>query len=147
VCIYSFLWFLYTDPALPRPADHKELFNLHHASAQNVIERAFGVLKKRFRILLIPPAYNMNVQVRVPVALCCIHNFILAHDRDEGELPGDDNIPDTSDPGGEDIQPQVPADGDGGAHGVEARRDLIARAMWEQYRQIHRERGLLNLDD
>ncbi|KAG6498554.1 hypothetical protein ZIOFF_038274 [Zingiber officinale] len=29
----------------------KELFNLRHASLRNVIERAFGVLKKRFPII------------------------------------------------------------------------------------------------
>ncbi|KAG4941097.1 hypothetical protein JHK87_044968 [Glycine soja] len=29
------------------PQNYKELFNLHHASARNLIERSFGVLKKR----------------------------------------------------------------------------------------------------
>ena len=33
------------------PENAKELFNLRHASLRNAIERAFGVLKKRFSII------------------------------------------------------------------------------------------------
>ena len=33
------------------PANAKELFNLRHASARNIIERMFGILKNRFAIL------------------------------------------------------------------------------------------------
>ena len=36
------------------PQNYKELFNLRHASARNVIERSFGVLKKRWSILITP---------------------------------------------------------------------------------------------
>jgi hypothetical protein len=81
-------------------------------SAWNVIERAFGILKKRFWILLLPPAYNMATQVQILVALCCIYNFICAHDSEEGVLPGDDHIPDfgeSDDDPGDDIQLQVVA--------------------------------------
>jgi hypothetical protein len=102
----------------------------------NVIERAFGILKKRFRILLLPPAYGMTTQVWILVALCFLHNFILAHDSEEGALPGDDYIPDIGDSGNDsydDIQLQVPADIDEEVHGAGERRDHIARKMWEQY--------------
>src|SRR5215471_13726721 len=34
-----------------RPRNEKELYNLRHASLRNVIERIFGVSKKRFKIL------------------------------------------------------------------------------------------------
>ena len=34
-----------------RPQNKEELFNLRHSSLRNVIERTFGVLKKRFGIL------------------------------------------------------------------------------------------------
>ena len=33
------------------PKDIRELFNLRHSSLRNAIERAFGVLKKRFPIV------------------------------------------------------------------------------------------------
>ena len=47
-----------------RPTTKEELFNLRHASAWNVIECIFGVLKWHFRILLIAPEYNLEVQAR-----------------------------------------------------------------------------------
>ena len=58
------------------PKDKKELFNLRHAQARNVIERIFGVLKRRFRILLLAPEYNIEIQNRIPAALAALHNFI-----------------------------------------------------------------------
>src|SRR5689334_19273528 len=42
-----------------RPQNAKELFNLRHAQLRNVIERIFGVLKKRFAILNTPMQYPM----------------------------------------------------------------------------------------
>ena len=51
------------------PQNKEELFNLRHAQARNVIERIFGVLKKRFRILLIGPEYDITIQAQIPAAL------------------------------------------------------------------------------
>ena len=65
----------------------EELFNLRHASAHNVIEHIFGVLKCRFRILLLAPEYSLEIQARIPAALCAVHNFIWVHDSNEGEHP------------------------------------------------------------
>jgi hypothetical protein len=44
--------------------------------AWNVVERIFGVLKRRFRILIVPPELDMHWQARLPAALAAIHNFI-----------------------------------------------------------------------
>ena len=63
------------------PCNSKELFNLRHALACNVIERIIGILKRRFRILHLPLEYGMYVQVLIPPAL---HNFI--HDYDPEEI-------------------------------------------------------------
>jgi hypothetical protein len=57
--------------------------------ARNVIERIFGVLKQRFRILLLPPHYPLDFQARIPVALCALQNFIQEIDHDEGVIPTD----------------------------------------------------------
>lgn len=54
----------------------QELYNLRHASARNVVERIFGVLKCRFVILTHPPEYSMEIQARIPPALAAVHNFI-----------------------------------------------------------------------
>ena len=43
-----------------RPCMKEELFNLHHASAHNVIEWIFGVLKWKFHILHLPPEYSLR---------------------------------------------------------------------------------------
>jgi hypothetical protein len=65
------------------PQNREELFNLRHAQARNIIERIFGVIKKRWRILIMPPSYDMKVQARIPAALAALHNFILEHDPDD----------------------------------------------------------------
>ena len=113
----------------------QELFNLRHASARNVIERIFGVLKRRFRILLLAPEYDLRIQAQIPSALCAIHNFILLHDQDEGPLSEERQLHD-----------QVwHADGEYLDEGEEetemkVRRDQIAKAMWEDYQSILAER-------
>ena len=33
------------------PQSYKELFNLHHPSARNAIERSFGILKKKMKYI------------------------------------------------------------------------------------------------
>jgi hypothetical protein len=43
-----------------KPENSKELFNLRHASLRNVIERIFGVLKRKYQILKTPSEYSIN---------------------------------------------------------------------------------------
>lgn len=62
------------------PENKEELFNLRHAQLHHTIECTFGNLKKRFRILLLPPEYNFQIQAKIPVALATIHNFIIFHE-------------------------------------------------------------------
>jgi len=38
------------------------------------------VLKRHFRILVVPPQYGMDIQACIPPALCCIHNIIRKWD-------------------------------------------------------------------
>ena len=66
-----------------RPTNSREYFNLRHAQLRNVVECIIGVLKRRFRILVIPPEYDMDIQAKIPSALCCIHNIIRQHDPEE----------------------------------------------------------------
>ena len=46
-----------------QPRNAKELYNLRHGQQRNAIERIFGVLKKRFPILNVPPEYPIQEQV------------------------------------------------------------------------------------
>ena len=75
--------FLVLNISFFRPRNPKELYNLRHAMLCNVIEHIFGVLKKRFHILLLPPEFNMEIQARIPPALCLVHNVIRTHDPDD----------------------------------------------------------------
>ncbi|KAH9078343.1 hypothetical protein Ae201684P_019434 [Aphanomyces euteiches] len=59
-----------------RPRTKKELFNLRHAQLRNVIERIFGIVKKRFPVLSYPVEYSYTFQVDLVLSLCTLHNFI-----------------------------------------------------------------------
>ncbi|GFZ05379.1 hypothetical protein Acr_17g0009510 [Actinidia rufa] len=50
--------------------------DVNHASARNVIERCFGVLKMRFEILRTCFYYPMRTQCRIVTACCLIYNLI-----------------------------------------------------------------------
>ncbi|XP_073118648.1 uncharacterized protein [Henckelia pumila] len=58
------------------PENYKDLFNWRHSRARNVIERAFGLLKKRWAILRSPSFYPIAVQNRIILGCILLHNFI-----------------------------------------------------------------------
>lgn len=58
------------------PRGKKGTFNFAHSSLRNVIERAFGVLKMKWRILLDIPMYPLHKQTEIVVACMALHNFI-----------------------------------------------------------------------
>ena len=60
----------------PLPRNKYELFNQCHASLRSVIERTFGVWKKKWRILSDFSRYNVHIQKRVIMATIKLHNFI-----------------------------------------------------------------------
>lgn len=142
---------------IPSPHNPKELFNLRHASARNAIERIFGILKRRFRILQLPPEYDMSIQALIPPALAALHNFIRQYDPDEIQMydDGDDGDGDDGDDNREPIQllfqmaPHPESLGELGngpltqEETVQAneRRDRIAGAMWEQYQRYLESRA------
>jgi hypothetical protein len=129
-----------------RPQSKEELFNLRHAQARNVVERIFGVLKRRFKVLVYPPEYDMDIQAQLPPALAAIHNFIRQYD--PGEIS--DIVKEVTDvqPGGRHGELAVGPPERAARDRASARRDAIAQAMWEQYQRVVQERSLgLSLDD
>lgn len=46
-----------------QPQNYKELYNLRHARARNVVERTFGLLKKKWAILRSCSFFSIEVQV------------------------------------------------------------------------------------
>jgi hypothetical protein len=117
-----------------RPQSKEELFNLRHSKLRNVIERIFGVLKNRFKILTRPRAFKMISQVRVVSALCVFHN-ILVNLREVEDLEEDIISGDIEEDGGD------LGENRGEGYHISRRevtraakaRDDIAIAMWADY--------------
>ncbi|XP_020266423.1 protein ALP1-like [Asparagus officinalis] len=65
------------------PTDYKELFNLRHSSLRTSIERAFGSLKGRFKILASRPFFPFRTQVDLVLCCCILHNFVITNGGDE----------------------------------------------------------------
>ncbi|XBI10365.1 hypothetical protein VPH35_137655 [Triticum aestivum] len=76
------------------PRTPQELFNLRHSSLRVVVERAFGALKNRFKILDQKPFYPYPTQVKLVLACCIIHNWILQWEVDEFVPEEEDVTPD-----------------------------------------------------
>ena len=58
------------------PQGKFEIFNFLHSSLRNVIERAFGVLKQKWRILKAMPSFPPRRQKHIIIACMALHNFI-----------------------------------------------------------------------
>ena len=58
------------------PRGSHEIFNRAHSSLRSCIERAFGVLKIRWRILQKMPKYSTVDQNRIICAAFALHNYI-----------------------------------------------------------------------
>jgi hypothetical protein len=72
-----------------QPIGSKEVFNYAHSSLRNVIERLFGVLKMKWRVLLSLPSFSLTKQSKIIIACMTLHNFIresALHDRDFDEV-------------------------------------------------------------
>ena len=87
---------------LPHPRGKKEIFNYNHSSLRNVIERSFGVLKTKWRILKGLPSYPMPKQSKIITACMALNNFIREHamEDDEFDKCDDDESYDSQNDGG-----------------------------------------------
>ena len=83
----------------------------------------------------------MDIQARIPAALCALHNFIQKYHPDTFDLESDGNLLE--------INHDVAFGelGDGPADAAERRRadqqwNRIAKEIWDDYLDEHRQRGL-----
>ena len=91
------------------PKGIKETFNFAHLSLRNAIERSFGVLNMKWRILLKVPSYPISKQSEIIVACMALHNFIRESriadkdfdhcDHDENYVPPEASTSNTSSKG------------------------------------------------
>ncbi|KAI7959523.1 hypothetical protein MJO28_003314 [Puccinia striiformis f. sp. tritici] len=126
----------------PKPQSYQELFNLRHASARNVIERIFGVIKHRFQVINAGCYYNISIQVKVIIVMAFIHNFIRVTDptdiilSDEETTLPDPRQPDTVEYG------ELHHRGITRCESTQAAkmRNGIAKKMWSDYQRLIRSR-------
>lgn len=112
----------------------KELYNYTHSSLRNVIERSFGVLKIKWRILLDLPSYSMPKQSQIILACMALHNFVRENDKKDWDFERcdeDENYVPPEEP------PSSQANGASTRHGEEDRsmnrfRDWIADGLYSR---------------
>ena len=128
----------------------KDVFNLCHAQARNVIEHIFGVLKQCFQILLLPPHYPLDFQPCIPVALYALQNFIQKIDKNEGAIPTDpfqaahtyfSDISNDQDSG------FIAEDEEEGNSEVKSQRMNIANEIWKSYLNYIADTDTVDSDD
>ncbi|CAA7020292.1 unnamed protein product [Microthlaspi erraticum] len=118
------------------PRNSKEMFNRWHASLRSVIERTFGVWKKKWRVLNEFPRYDVSVQSSVIFATMGLHNFIRRNnigdvefeeaERGNDVLHGHQNIIDDAN---DNQSVRVEEDTQPGAY-MRVVRDQIAKEIW-----------------
>ena len=95
-----------------------------------MIERIFGVMKRRFKVLTIPQEYGLWTQAQIMCTLAVVHNFMKINDPNNPLLKDktlgrdselDDNIT-TWHAGTQEERVRAAV-----------RREEIALAMWEDY--------------
>ncbi|XLT08154.1 hypothetical protein HN51_053947, partial [Arachis hypogaea] len=109
------------------PQNLKELFNHRHSSLRNVIERCFGVLKKRFPIIAgnTEPYYSFETMRDIFLVCCILYNFFMGVDVDR-ELLQERNIDRSQSNQQRDEEYRYAA----------MLRDNIAAEMWNVYQTL-----------
>ena len=74
-------------PFLAPGTDKERRFNASHIKTRNLIERAFGLLKRRFAVLAIPVRTKLSNTQNIVMACAVLHNIAVMHHLplDEGE--------------------------------------------------------------
>ena len=106
------------------PQNPQELFNLRHSSLRVTVERAFAALKNKFKILDQKPFHPFETQVKLVLACCILHNWILGLGIDEHFPAEEDVTPDDTPQGGHGV-PQ------GDNEAWKAKRLEWDQAMWD----------------
>ncbi|XP_042957659.1 uncharacterized protein LOC122293214 isoform X2 [Carya illinoinensis] len=112
---------------------YKDLFNYLHSSIRIVIERTFGVLKRRFQLLKNMPEYRPTRQRYIIITCCAIHNFIRTitpNDQTFLAFNNPDDYPKMSMDQDNNEQFHVHDMSTASAQSMAASRDAIAQAMW-----------------
>ena len=110
------------------PQNAKELFNLRHSSLRNVIERMYGVLKRRFPVLIKMSPYEIEFQCDIVHCCFLVHNFIRMNQLYEDEFYQEEEVVNGNHVDNEDEDHQL-----ANYNALKAWRNGIADAMWANY--------------
>jgi hypothetical protein len=124
-----------------KPENSKELFNLRHASLRNVVERIFGVLKRKYQILQSPSEYSMETQTRIILACIALHNWVR---QKEGRSADCLLEPETAQQRGvrERKQPNIEyPEGVITSKKMDKFRDKLAEQIWADYQKYLKDGG------
>lgn len=106
----------------------KDKFNHSHARLRNVVERAFGLLKRRFKILRVPTPFSVETQRDIVIACAVIHNYLCKHTIRDPNLEQDQNR--HVDEGSYPNVGRPHQSSDGGRGTSQSVRDSVARQLW-----------------
>ncbi|KAI5342156.1 hypothetical protein L3X38_010031 [Prunus dulcis] len=109
----------------PKPPSGK----YYLVDAGSVIERTFGVWKKRWKILRDMPNYPFNKQLKIVIATMTLHNYIRRHAQRDRHFDASNDI--LSEEIGEDVdvQQELHSLHDNGTQEMEALRNSIATSL------------------
>lgn len=115
------------------PENAKELFNLRHSSLRNVVERIFGVSKRRFPVLCRMSPYSFEFQCDIVQCCFLLHNFVHLNQSYEDQFYDDDgNLEELV--VDDDEQPlEIP---ELNYNALKNWRNNIADAMWAHYQHV-----------
>ncbi|CAN0885139.1 hypothetical protein LINGRAHAP2_LOCUS15035 [Linum grandiflorum] len=114
------------------PKGREELFNYRHSSLRNVIERCFGVLKKRFPILKNMCSYSFRKQTLIVIACCAIHNYIRMHAQEDSLFAQFQDCDDEAGAGEGVVRTEF-SNTSTQVREMAEKRDAIANHIWSDY--------------
>ena len=115
------------------PRNMQKLFNLQYASLHNAIEKAFGILKKRFSIIASAdePFFGIEIHKQIFIACSILYNYLMSVDLDERLISEVDE-----ELNNQHLEPKLisePFDDVEDEHREEEIRNSIVAAMWMDY--------------
>jgi hypothetical protein len=116
-----------------RPENKYELFNYRHSSLRNVVERTFGVFKRRWRIYDSAPEFDWDTQVKLVYALAAVHNFISISEDEDGDRDFEGLPPALNEAVEQAQRLRQEEVRETGQFSMDRHRDRIAEELWVAY--------------
>jgi hypothetical protein len=116
-----------------KPENKYELFNFRHSSLRIVVERTFGVFKRRWRIYDRAPEFDWETQLKLVYSLAAVHNFISIQEDVDGDRDFDDLAPALHEAREQQQRQRAVEVREEGEFSMDQRRERIAEDLWVAY--------------